>query len=150
MDQAVVRVRDRAGVGPRLSEAAVSIGYRYPVAHHDLHLPVADEPDRWRGEPGARLPHLGLGGVSTLDLVRDGRYLLLTGADGHAWVRAARGVDPAAAFLDVMPLPRGIDRFGIGDDGALLVRPDHVIAWRSTHAGPHALDAAVARTLARC
>jgi len=148
VEQAVLRVRDRAGVGPRLSEAAVAIGYRYPI---DPLLPLADEPDRWRGEPGTRLPHLWLSGISTLDLVRDGRYLLLTGADGHAWTRAA---DPAAAFLDVASLPHRTDRCGtarcgIGDDGALLVRPDHVIAWRSPHANPDALADAVARALIR-
>ena len=29
----------------------------------------------------------------------------------------------------------------------LLVRPDHVIAWRAAHAAPHALRDAVARAL---
>jgi putative polyketide hydroxylase len=150
VDQAVLRVRDRAGVRPRLSEAAVAIGYRYPVAHHDSHPPMADEPGRWRGEPGTRLPHLSLPAGSTLDLVRDGRYLLLTGADGAAWARAAREADPAAAFLDVAHLPHRTDRCGIGENGALLVRPDHVIAWRAPHATPHALADAVARALVRC
>jgi putative polyketide hydroxylase len=147
VDQAVLRVR--TGDRPRLSEAAVAIGYRYPLPHQDSHLPVADEPGRWRGEPGTRLPHLWLTGVSTLDLVRDGRYLLLTSGGGHAWARAAREADPAGAFLDVALLPHGTDRFGIGEDGALLVRPDHVIAWRATRATPHTLADAVARALFR-
>jgi hypothetical protein len=110
-------------------------------------VPVADEPGRWRGEPGTRLPHLWLTGVSTLDLVRDGRYLLLTGPDGHAWAQAARETDPTSAFLDVARLPHRADRCGIDQDGALLVRPDHVIAWRATHATPHALADAAARAL---
>ncbi|WP_433519424.1 hypothetical protein ACQP2T_30135 [Nonomuraea sp. CA-143628] len=124
-----------------------AIGYRYPLARRDAHLPVADEPGRWRGEPGTRLPHLWLTGVSTLDLVRDGRYLLLTGTAGQAWEQAAREADPAGDFLDVALLSRGTDRCGIGEDGALLVRPDHVIAWRATHATPHALAAALTRAL---
>lgn len=149
VDQAVLRVRDRAGARPRLSEAAVAIGYRYPAGNHDSGHPVADEPSRWHGEPGTRLPHLGLLGISTLDLVRDGRYLLLTGPGGNAWTRAAREVDPAGAFLDVAVLPGRTDHYGIGEHGALLVRPDHVIAWRATHPTPHALADAVARATAR-
>jgi putative polyketide hydroxylase len=69
--------------------------------------------------------------LSTLDLVRDGRHLLLTGPDGHGWALTAREADPAGARLDVALLPGGTGRFGIGTDGALLVRSDHVVAWRS-------------------
>ncbi|CDR13232.1 hypothetical protein [Streptomyces iranensis] len=35
---------------------------------------------------------------------------------------------------------------GIGDRGALLVRPDHVIAWRTAHAVPDALTVLAAAT----
>ncbi|MFJ8390926.1 FAD-dependent monooxygenase [Streptomyces sp. NPDC094438] len=157
VEQALLRVRGHAEVPvddrPLLSEAAVAIGYRYPMPGDDPAapgLPEADEPGRWRGEPGTRLPHLPLtgqdGGVSTLDLVRDGRYLLLAGVEGHPWARAARELDPSGAFLDVALLPRSAgsgtprpaDACGTGDHGALLVRPDHVIAWRATHAAPNA------------
>jgi putative polyketide hydroxylase len=48
------------------------------------------------------------GVTSTLDLVRDGRYLLLTGTRGHPWARAAREPDPSGAFLDVVPPPRQV------------------------------------------
>jgi putative polyketide hydroxylase len=147
VDQAVLRVRDRTQERPRLSEAAVAIGYHYPTGQHDSHLPVADEPDRWRGEPGTRLPHLWLNGVSTLDLVRDGRYLLLAGTGGQAWAQTAHDIDPAGAVLDVAFLSHGLDRCGIGADGALLVRPDHVIAWRAIHAAPHVLRDVVALAL---
>ena len=96
---------------PTLSEAAVAIGYRYRMPGDDPALPEFDEPGRWHGEPGSRLPHVPLpDGRSTLDLVQDGRYLLLTD-------------EPADVFLDVAPLPAGLS-------GPLLVRPDHVVAWR--------------------
>ncbi|MFL6122187.1 hypothetical protein [Actinophytocola sp.] len=85
--------------------------------------------------------------TSTLDLVRDGRYLLLTGPAGHAWTPAARKADPTGAFLDVAQLPRRTAHCDTAEDGALLVRPDHVVAWRATHATPHALADAVARAL---
>jgi putative polyketide hydroxylase len=153
--QALLRVQGQRAQAPiedgtLLSEAAVAIGYRYRVAGDaDAGLPPADEPGRWRGEPGTRLPHLPLTGpdrTSTLDLVRPGRYLLLVGAQGHSWARAARDLDPRGTVLDLEVLPhqtnsasaRPTDAFGIGDAGALLVRPDHVIAWRATHTTPNA------------
>jgi len=169
--QALLRVADRAEAPaedrPLLSEAAVAIGYRYRVAGGDaaeIGPAEADEPNRWRGEPGTRLPHLPLtgpdGGTSTLDLVRDGRYLLLAGAQGHPWARAARELDPYGTVLDLAVLPhqagsatpRPADACGIGDHGALLVRPDHVIAWRATNAAPDSVAAladAIRRALGR-
>ncbi|GAA4602635.1 FAD-dependent oxidoreductase [Actinoallomurus liliacearum] len=152
VEQALLRVRDRVAASaesrPLLSEAAVAIGYRYrmPGDDRDPGLPEAGEPGRWRGEPGTRLPHVPLtgrdGGLSTLDLVRDGRHLLLAGAEGHSWARAARELDPSGAFLEVALLPREAgsgparpaETCGIGDHGAQLVRPDHVVAWRVGHA----------------
>jgi putative polyketide hydroxylase len=161
VEQALLRLGDRAGVPadrrPLLSEAAVAVGYRYrmPGDHPHRGLPEADEPGRWRGEPGTRLPHAFLtgryDGLSTLDLVRDGRYLLLAGPEGHPWARAVREGDPQGASLDVALLPRQAgtgtgtatpaDACGIGDHGAMLVRPDHVITWRTTHATPNATAA---------
>ncbi|WP_285582153.1 FAD-dependent monooxygenase [Actinoallomurus iriomotensis] len=165
VEQALLRTRHRALVPiedrPLLSEAAVAIGYRYPMPGDDPAtggLPVADEPDRRRGEPGTRLPHLPLAGQdgphSTLDLVRDGRYLLLAGPEGGPWAQAARRLDPHGVFLDAALLPRRIasattrpaDACGIGDRGALLIRPDHVIAWRAPHAAPDPLTALAAAT----
>ena len=99
------------------------------------------------GEAGTRLAHRPLPGdpgSSTLDLVRGGRYLLLADANGEPWLRAARALDRPGEFLDAVALPAELtvardDSFGIGERGALLVRPDHVIAWR---AGDHGPDAA--------
>ncbi|MEU5090118.1 FAD-dependent monooxygenase [Streptomyces sp. NPDC021356] len=168
VEQALLRAPSHAGAPTEdhrlLSEAALAIGYRYPMPGDDpaAGLPAADEPDRWRGEPGTRLPHLSLAGPdgprSTLDLVRDGRYLLLTGPEGHLWARAARELDPHGAFLDTVALPhptapaltRHTDACGISDHGALLVRPDHVIAWRAPHTAPDpraALTGATRRAL---
>lgn len=165
VDQALVRARDRARAPiedrPLLSEAAVAIGYRYPMPGDDpsADLPAADEPDRWHGEPGTRLPHLPLPGEdgrlrSTLDLVRDGRHLVLAGPEGHPWIQAARDLDPDGTVLDTALLPRQVapsaerptDICGIGDHGALLVRPDHVVAWRTAHAAPDALTVLAAAT----
>lgn len=94
---------------------------------------------------GARAPHVWLearaGRCSTLDLFGD-RLMLLTGTGGTAWK------DAAAVVADACALPLGaqtigdggeirspdadwLGRYGIDTDGAVLVRPDGHIAWRS-------------------
>lgn len=95
--------------------------------------------------PGAKLPHAwltsGTRTLSTLDLGGKGRFTLLTGIGGEAWVAAARaagaelGLDIATAVIG--PGHAYEDPYGdwarvrdIGDTGALLVRPDLYIAFR--------------------
>jgi 2-polyprenyl-6-methoxyphenol hydroxylase-like FAD-dependent oxidoreductase len=92
--------------------------------------------------PGARFPHAALRGpegeLSTLDLVGDG-LTLITGPGGAAWLDAATKVAaetpyPIAAHVVGADLDSAdgvfCERFGLGADGALLVRPDGHIAWR--------------------
>jgi hypothetical protein len=111
------------------------------------------------GAPGARLPHAWLRpGVSTLDLVPHDRFLLLAARDGAAWIDAAgQGAQVPLASLRLgadVPDPGGAfaARLGIEPDGALLVRPDQHVAWRSLRGaaspGP-ALAAAFAGILGR-
>lgn len=92
--------------------------------------------------PGAKLPHAWLIGrdgrrVSTLDLVGKGRFTLVTGLAGQAWARAVEAL--ALPWLDVLVIgtPGAQDVYcnwyrirEIAEDGALLVRPDAVVAWR--------------------
>ncbi|EWM17364.1 2,4-dichlorophenol 6-monooxygenase [Kutzneria sp. 744] len=90
--------------------------------------------------PGARLPHAWLVGanghrLSTLDLVGQGRFTLLTGISGTAWVDAAAALPVTVTRIGVDGLR---DAYGewlrareIEEDGALLVRPDGHIAWRA-------------------
>ncbi|MCW5745791.1 MAG: FAD-dependent monooxygenase [Alphaproteobacteria bacterium] len=108
--------------------------------------------------PGHRAPHLWLERngrpVSTVDLAVGDRFCLLAGPDGRAWcdalgqVALSRGID-AAAFT-VGPRGQLVDRdaafcqlYGVGADGAVLVRPDGHVAWRG-----FALAADPAQTLA--
>lgn len=99
--------------------------------------------------PGAALPHVWLEHdgerISTLDLVGNGSFTLITGIGGDGWLRAAEKV---AGELSVPIVARQIgprlsydDVLGdwhrareIGDRGCLLVRPDRHIAWRSADA----------------
>jgi 2,4-dichlorophenol 6-monooxygenase len=90
--------------------------------------------------PGARLPHAWLVGadghrLSTLDLVGHGRFTLLTGISGTAWLDAAESLPVTVVRIGVDGLR---DAYGnwlrsreINEDGALLVRPDGYVAWRA-------------------
>ncbi|WP_433598094.1 FAD-dependent monooxygenase [Nocardia sp. CA-135953] len=85
------------------------------------------------GQPGTRLPHRPLGaGRSTLDLIGKD-FALLAGPDAAHWKRAlAANIHPAPRLhsLDT----EWAESVGIRSTGALLVRPDQVVAWRSPEA----------------
>ncbi len=98
--------------------------------------------------PGHPLPHAWLDSdsgsrLSTLDLVRPGTFLLIAGEDGEAWCEAARQVaDDLGVPLDAVrightggdyldPRCRWLRQREIEPDGAILVRPDRFICWRS-------------------
>ncbi|WP_437655701.1 FAD-dependent oxidoreductase [Sorangium sp. So ce1182] len=148
-DPSKIAERARAGAA---SAMVVHLGYRY--ASRAIACPVPDLPSLEElerdldGAPGSRLPHAWLARrgerCSTLDLVR-GRFTLLLGRDAQASQAWQQGADAASARtalpLDVHLLgeegelldPEGAfaARVGIGKEGALLVRPDQFIAWRS-------------------
>ncbi|HEY4021614.1 MAG TPA: FAD-dependent monooxygenase [Pseudonocardiaceae bacterium] len=94
------------------------------------------------GRPGIRAPHVwvrrGAERISTIDLAGPG-FALLTGADGHEWLAAANECDiagyrigPGAEIDD--PQGTWLAEVGIKSAGALLVRPDGIMAWRSVEA----------------
>lgn len=120
----------------------------------DLHY----QPTTW---PGARLPHVWLyrsdngAEASTLDLTGHGKFTLLTGLGGEAWADAAKQVGDELGIEIVTqvigPRQTYVDHSGdwariseIEDNGVLLVRPDHHVAWRATR-----LPAAPAEELGR-
>ncbi|MDT0388038.1 FAD-dependent oxidoreductase [Streptomyces dubilierae] len=91
--------------------------------------------------PGARLPHAwitsGSRTLSTLDTVGRGRFTLLTGIGGQAWLRAAEQQDVDIATVVIGPGQEYEDPYGdwarlreVPDAGALLVRPDGFVAFR--------------------
>jgi len=149
------------GLMPLIDDAAIDLGYRY---RSDAITPdsSADDGQDWEdprtptGRPGFRIPHVPVRRdgteLSTLDLVGTAPALL-TGPDGAGWARAGREVaERLGVPLDVHSM--GDDAFlaasGIGPDGAVLVRPDGFVAWRSPAAGDEAaLGAALARSLGR-
>ena len=96
--------------------------------------------------PGARVPHAWVGHdgkeISTRDLVGKGRFAMLTGIGGDAWVEAARTAGetrkiPIAIYV-IGPGQEVLDLYDdwarlreIHDSGCILVRPDGFVAWRS-------------------
>jgi 2,4-dichlorophenol 6-monooxygenase len=164
------RERLRAAVeikGREFSALRRENGYRYAIAGGP---PVEPDPDddgclfESSGQPGERVPHAWIdgptGSLSTLGLIADDRLTLITGADGAAWRAAA---EQSATPLRVVSLGDGSDygdptgdwrlRSGLASSGAMLVRPDHHIAWRATAsvADPptelaRAIDSALGRT----
>ncbi|KAJ9654478.1 hypothetical protein H2198_006487 [Neophaeococcomyces mojaviensis] len=97
--------------------------------------------------PGYHLPHLWLARdghspkVSTLDLAGHGYFLLLTREAGGKWLKAVetvletRQIPIKACSIgfgcDYMDAYRGWSKIcDVEDDGAVLVRPDHFVAWR--------------------
>ncbi|WP_374375366.1 FAD-dependent monooxygenase [Tabrizicola sp.] len=147
----------------RGSAAVVSDGTQEPAYTRDPELYF--HPTTW---PGARLPHVwvehGNRRVSTLDLCGHGRFTLLTGIGGEGWVAAAKAASEALG-LEVAALtigPSGCDAMDIyadwyraceiEEDGCILVRPDHHVAWRAGTSSASAeaeLTAALKQVLAR-
>jgi 2,4-dichlorophenol 6-monooxygenase len=124
------------------SNAVVKDGQAEPAFTEDSELHF--QPTSW---PGARLPHVWLFGpagekVSTLDLTGHGIFTVLTGIGGDGWIAAAKVVSKELgvqiAVHKIGPRQTWQDLTGdwarardIRDSGALLVRPDHHVAWRA-------------------
>jgi putative polyketide hydroxylase len=104
--------------------------------------------------PGSRAPHMWLWRdgqqISTLDLY-DTHFVLLTGPAGQVWHLAGEqtaerlriplrcyAVGPAGDLIDKPG--EWPNLYGVGPDGAVLVRPDGHVAWRAeiAHADPEA------------
>jgi putative polyketide hydroxylase len=94
--------------------------------------------------PGGRAPHVrltrGAEQISTIDLI-GAHFTLLAGRDGDGWKQAAQATSASWPPLSVHTIggkselsdPDGNfhEVYGIEPDGAVLVRPDGYVAWRS-------------------
>ncbi|MXM64233.1 monooxygenase [Streptomyces sp. HUCO-GS316] len=130
----------------------VVLGYRYPrgaVLGGDPAAPVVPDGMRLAGEPGSRAPHMWLqrdgARLSTLDLYERSMVLLSSGDGAGDWHAAAEGIaEQLSVPLDSYRIGAGADCelraegetdwaqvHGITADGAVLVRPDGFVAWRS-------------------
>jgi 2,4-dichlorophenol 6-monooxygenase len=115
--------------------------------------------------PGHPLPHAwverGQGGdrTSTVNLVTPGRFLLIAGEEGHGWCEAAlRMSEELGVPLDAVRIGHASGDLldprmswtrlrEHGSRGAILVRPDRFVAWRSHDEvnNPHGLLTGVLR-----
>ncbi|MEU5265871.1 FAD-dependent monooxygenase [Amycolatopsis sp. NPDC021455] len=160
-EQAMVRNRIRHGKaeatdpGEMVDDIIITLGYRYfstAVVGATGSQVLRPELDL-SGEPGTRAPHVWLHRdgerLSALDLFDDA-FVLLTGADGDDWVKAAElaaerlGV-PLRAYRvgpdgDLTDDGTWAASYGLEPGGAVLVRPDAFVAWRSPGAAPDAED----------
>ncbi|MFP8907050.1 FAD-dependent oxidoreductase [Streptomyces atacamensis] len=144
-----------AGGGRAGGILGVVLGYRYPrgaVVGTDPEAPPVPQELRLTGEPGSRAPHMWLRRagerISTLDLYERSPVLLAGAGAAAGWHEAAGRVAEklsvplvayrvgAGADADLVP-EDGADWarvHGTEPGGAVLVRPDGFVAWRS--AGP--------------
>ncbi|HEY0554104.1 MAG TPA: FAD-dependent monooxygenase [Thermoanaerobaculia bacterium] len=144
MDQALLRLerpelhwdpsrtaeRESRGIA---ADAVVHLGYRYGSPAPSL-FDLERDLD---GSPGSRVPHAWLEWegrrVSTLDFAGPG-FALLAGPGAMDWCEAAAAV-AARREMDLravrIPDEAWCRAAGVGERGALLVRPDGFVAWRA-------------------
>lgn len=143
------------------SRAVVDDGTPFPAARRDPELYYHPTT-----HPGGHLPHAWVEHdrkkVSTLDLAGRGRFCLFVGIGGAPWADAATVL--SEEFGTELPVYQVGYRCEYGDvsgdwaavreiddRGALLVRPDRVIAWRSAgrvEGAEHVLRRALSLALA--
>jgi 2,4-dichlorophenol 6-monooxygenase len=130
------------------------------------------EPETWRRDrdlyhqpttrPGAKIPHAWLVGsdgtrISTLDVTGKGLFTVVTGLAGTAWRDAVRRLDLPFLRIVVTGSPEAQDLYcewqrvrEIEEAGALLVRPDGVVAWRDREGASDVGDAEARLSAAIC
>ncbi|MFF0773722.1 FAD-dependent monooxygenase [Nonomuraea wenchangensis] len=146
-----VRMPPAARVGypePLADPTGALIGHRY---HSTAILDepgddgsIMEDPRVPNGRPGSRAPHVILDWegqrISTIDLFGSGFVLMADRQGGHAWMDAGRmakerlGVQLTRLLVgDELRDVEGCwrDRYGVNGDGAVLVRPDGYVAWRT-------------------
>jgi len=151
----------------------------YGFAHQSAAIvadgtPEPENPDDVRiyipsTRPGSPLPHAWIEDIDgerrpIKDLVHPGAFLVIAGEEGTAWCEAAKQVaDDLEVSLDAVRIghldgdfsdPRcaWLRRREFGPEGAVLVRPDRFVAWRSMGAAEQpaeALRSALEQVLAR-
>jgi 2-polyprenyl-6-methoxyphenol hydroxylase-like FAD-dependent oxidoreductase len=187
LGQAMAQMREIAGVGHAAVEAVAPVdydtvvfGYRYTsdaVVSEEDGVSKADgvseagggsresvPAQELAGQPGTRAPHVELaqpGASSTLDFYGS-EPVLLVGTLGDAWCEAAKALTERTGIalrVRGLTLPAEVGAaHAITAEGAVLVRPDGVVAWRSAaaaadpaaprgHAGDHMLCRAIDRDL---
>jgi putative polyketide hydroxylase len=160
------------GGGKKGGMLPVVLGYRYSggaVVGADPERPVVPDGMRLVGDPGTRAPHMWVrhrdARKSTLDLY-ERSFVLLSSTEDATWRSAGKRVaDRLSVTLATYRVGTGPDADLVAEDGAdwaeihgttaggaVLVRPDGFVAWRSPDGVPdpeQALLAAMTTVLRR-
>ncbi|GCE29313.1 FAD-binding monooxygenase [Dictyobacter alpinus] len=153
-EEMLMRVRKRPDV-PQPTAFSVMYGYRYRSGavyyENDDDVLFENEPS---GRTGTRAPHVWLSHngrqISILDLYGS-KFVLLAGFDGQSWQELfAQATNRLGLSMDLhrigqdQPYSDGdgsfLASYGISDSGAVLVRPDGFIAWRTPNVAPQPVE----------
>ena len=131
---------------PLFSNEAMELGQivRSPaVIGAGPELPAAASPLDWKGQPGTRAPHIWLKTptdekISSLDIL--GKEFVLISADPN-WKQEAQRLNLKLALIDqdifFNEANTFSDTYGVSPRGAVLIRPDGIICWRSNNSPEH-------------
>ena len=137
-------------VEPIVDDLAVVFGQLYPngavISEGNIAVNEFEDPRHPSGRPGSRAPHIVIDrddrSVAVHDLF-DREFVLLTARDGTAWSDAAMSLREKRS-LPLTAIRVASDDFTskycVDRKGAVLVRPDGVIAWRAREAETEPFD----------
>ncbi|MEU3983438.1 FAD-dependent monooxygenase [Streptomyces sp. NPDC026672] len=162
VEQQFTNLVDR--ISPELADASlaeplpppvIAFGYRFPrgavLTEPGDGGELFENPARPTGRPGSHAPYVPLtradGSPASTTALFGRAFVLLTGPDGNAWAEgAARAAEALGVAIRVHRVGPGTElpdaegafaaAYGIGAEGATLVRPDRFVAWRSAGAHP--------------
>ncbi|MEU6720582.1 FAD-dependent monooxygenase [Nonomuraea sp. NPDC046802] len=138
---------------PMQDPASALVSHRYHSAailtEPDDDRSILENPRTQTGRPGSRAPHVVLDWdgqpMSTIDLFGSGFVLMADKQGGQVWTDAGRlvkerlGVQLTRLLVDeeLMDVEGCFrQRYGVRGGGAVLVRPDGYVAWRSPQPTP--------------
>ncbi|GAA0360204.1 FAD-dependent oxidoreductase [Bacillus horti] len=143
-NQSVLNLADGEG---RVHPLIPAIGYLYQsdaiVSEEDIEIRLDEL--RLDGVPGKRAPHVWCSyrgkRISTIDLLGK-TFVLFTGDKGKEWLDAASNVSlcleitiqayQISAYGDLVDIDNNwSEAYGIRSEGAVLIRPDGFVAWRT-------------------
>ncbi|KAF6813681.1 2,4-dichlorophenol 6-monooxygenase (FAD binding domain-containing protein) [Colletotrichum plurivorum] len=132
---------------PLIDDIAMELGQIYRsegfIGSESRELPDAMRPDEWKGQPGTRAAHIPLRrgdeDISSLDLFGKGWVLVskdqswknIAEKAGSAHKAACDSVHFGAEVKEADESETFEEVFGVTSSGAVLVRPDGFIAWKT-------------------